>query len=125
MANETRAYRRLRGLFPQAHWQRLETWTGSGVFDVNGCLQGVEAWVECKEGTDPKTDRGLVRTKVRPAQVAWEFLRRQAAGRTFVALIVGDQLHLLPGHTLRELKKGVTRKWISENKISFIELFSR
>ena len=31
------------------HWQSVETWsTGQGVPDVNGCIDGVEFWVENK-----------------------------------------------------------------------------
>lgn len=125
MVDETRAYNRLKRHFPRAHWQRLESWTGTGILDANGCLHGVENWVECKEGSNPKTTRGLVRTKVRPAQVAWEYLRRQAGGRTWVALLVGDELFLLRGHHLAALKNGVTREWLEKENVPRDLLFAR
>jgi hypothetical protein len=121
---ENQAYKALRRRFPYAHWQRLETWTGTGIFDANACLDSVESWVECKEAKTPKTSRGLIQCKVRPAQVAWEFLRRASGGRTFVALYVYGKTYLLRGEHIGKLKKGVTQKWLEENQLDMLKLFS-
>lgn len=123
MSDEKLAYSALKKKFPMAHWQRFETWAGVGVFDANGCLNGVESWVECKQVSQPKTPRGRIKPKVRPGQVAWEFLRRRAGGRTFIALLVGSDLVLLKGMYLANLKKGVTQTWIRENALRLEVLF--
>lgn len=103
LMRENRAYQRLKRLHPHAHWQRLESWTGTGIFDVNACYNWVEVWVECKQGTIKKD--GTIAVNVRPAQIAWEFCRRQAGGRTFVALLLGKELLLLPGIMIKNLNK--------------------
>lgn len=59
-------------------WQRIETGgTGRGIPDINGCLDGIEVWVENK-ATDGWT-AGL-----RPEQVGWIDRRARAGGRVFV-----------------------------------------
>jgi hypothetical protein len=121
--NENRAYQKLKAMFPAAHWQRLETWAAMGIFDSNACLHGVEAWIECKEGTDPLTSRGLIKCKVRPTQVAWEFLRRRAGGRTFVAVMVGKELYVILGENISKLKRGVTRRWLDGARINPSAMF--
>lgn len=124
MRGELRAYDLLRAQFPLAHWVRIETWTGPGVLDVNGCLHGAEVWVECKKAKVPANElRGLYRAKVRPAQIAWEHVRRQAGGRTFVALMVGTELYLLPGYVLPDLKRGVQLTWLRQRRINIVQLF--
>lgn len=123
--NENRAYKKLTVLFPYAHWTRIETWTGPGVLDVNGCLVGVESWVECKQAYRPKTSRGLIRAKVRKEQVAWEYLRRSAGGRTFIALMLDDDLFVLKGELLKTLKGGVTEAFIRKNALSPESIFQR
>ena len=63
---------------PGPHWQRVETGgTGRGIPDINGCLDGVEVWIENK-ATDGWT-AGL-----RPEQVGWIDRRARAGGRVFV-----------------------------------------
>lgn len=121
---EKRAYKILVRQYPNAHWQRFESWTMPGIFDANACLDGVEVWVECKEAKDPKTSRGLIRAKVRKGQVPWEHLRRRAGGRTFIALMVGQAFYLLHGHHLKALKKGVTQMWLVNNNIHYTKLFN-
>lgn len=63
---------------PGPHWQRVETGgTGRGIPDINGCMDGVEVWVENK-ATDGWT-AGL-----RAEQVGWIDRRARAGGRVFV-----------------------------------------
>ena len=108
---ELRAYAYLKARFPAAHFQRLETWAGVGVPDINACFRGVEAWVECKEILRPaKASSPIRHPKVREAQIAWETHRRFVGGRTFVALMLGEEFRLLPGYSLIELKAGCFMK---------------
>lgn len=107
---ESRAYDRLKKAYPKAHWQRFETWTGVGVFDTNACLDdGMEIWVELKEVIPPKklTDAWIVKPKVRPSQVAWQAIRQQAGGRTFVAIMVGPTMYVIAGRHIKQLKEGI------------------
>jgi hypothetical protein len=89
----------LRQLFrqhlPKVHWQAIETGgTGRGIPDLNGCLGGIEAWIELK---GPKTP-------MRPEQVAWIERRARAGGRVFIALRKPrDTLILLPARGARAL----------------------
>lgn len=63
---------------PGPHWQRIETGgTGRGIPDINGCLDGVEVWVENKI-----TDGWQV--PLRPEQIGWIHRRARAGGRVFV-----------------------------------------
>jgi hypothetical protein len=119
---ENRAYQRLKKLFPKAHWQRLESWTGTGISDVNVCHQGVEVWIECKDGTLRKRDNCVV-AKVRPSQIAWEQLRRDAGGRTFVAVMVWTDMYVIPGFMLRYLTKGIDLQTVIGRSIDPLDLF--
>ncbi len=115
---EARAYDRLTRYWPQAHWQRIEGWATVGVFDSNACLRGQEVWVENKEAERPKRKDTLIKAKkVRPSQIAWEYLRRRAGGRLFIALLVEDDLYILKGEYLRTIRDGVTSAWLAENNL--------
>ena len=120
---ELRAYARLKALFPAAHFVRLESWTGVGIPDANGCCQGVEVWVECKEVRKPVRASTLLKPKIRPAQIAWEQQRRSAGGRTFVALMVGKELYLLPGRHLAILSHGLPLTTVQQLSVNHLELF--
>lgn len=92
------------------HWQSIETGgTGRGVPDLNGCLRGVELWVECK------VTAGWAVT-LRPEQIGWLCRRARAGGRVFVAVrrccpsgprrTAADELWLLLGHHAPDLRTG-------------------
>lgn len=102
----------LRSIFrerlPTIHWQTIETGlVGRGVPDANGCLNGVEFWIEYK-----RADAWAV--PLMPEQVAWLLRRTRAGGRTFVAVrrvhlvsarrAACDELWLYRGAAARELK---------------------
>lgn len=123
MPSENRAYDRLKRHFPTAFWQRYETWTGTGIFDSSGTLQGCHSWVENKQVDRPKTKRGLIKPKVRPAQVAWEALMRRAGGVTRIALLVGSELYILNGFRLRYLKAGITQEQLESWRLSINNIF--
>jgi len=61
------------------HFQSIETGgTGRGIPDLNGCLNGVESWIELKS-----TDAWNV--VIRPEQVGWAEKRIRHGGRVFLA----------------------------------------
>lgn len=119
---ENRAYKRLKKLYPAAHWQRIETWAGAGVFDINGCYNGIEAWIECKQASKPYKN-GLVKPKIRITQIGWEYERRRAGGRTFLALMVGSELYILKGHYIKILMYGITLSSLKAMAINHEEMF--
>lgn len=93
---------------PEAHWQSIETWsTGQGVPDVNGCLDGIEFWIEFK------LTAGWT-VHVEAHQISWLERRTRAGGRCFVAVrrtvpagprrgLATDELWLFPGIAARQL----------------------
>lgn len=63
----------------QVHWQRIELGAvGSGVPDLNYCIDGVEGWAELKA-----TDTYTIPFK-RPYQPSWIDRRTRAGGRVVV-----------------------------------------
>jgi hypothetical protein len=93
---------------PDVHWQGVETWsTGQGVPDMNGCLNGVEFWIENKltSGWAVNFETG---------QIAWAERRIRAGGRVFLAVRrkapagprkgdAADELWLFHGSYMREV----------------------
>lgn len=123
MPSENRAYDRLKRRFPGAFSQRFEDCFTTGRFDSCFTLQGCNAWVENKQVDRPKTSRGLIKPKVRPAQVAWESAMRQAGGVTRVALMVGTDLYILNGYRIADLKNGVTQEQLENWKLDMAAIF--
>lgn len=83
MASDGRLHEIFRERIPDAHWQRIESGgLGRGTPDLNGCLDGVEAWVE------NKLTLGWVVASMRSRapQVGWLERRRRAGGRCFIAV---------------------------------------
>lgn len=103
-----------RGAMPTVHWQRIETSTGLGVPDMNGCVIGKEFWIEFK-----KADGWVV--GLRPEQVAWHMHRSRVGGRTFIALRRApkryDELWLIPGHLAVKVKREDLRDFDQSNLI--------
>lgn len=107
----------LRGLFTayikRAHFQSVETWsTGSGVPDINYCIEGSEGWVEFK-----LTEANAV--VLAAEQVAWIERRTRVGGRVFVAVrrkcaagprrAARDELHMFKGADVRAVsEKGLS-----------------
>jgi len=116
---ETRAYKKLKAYYKKAHWQRFESWSGVGVFDANACFNGREIWVEFKEVIPPKklTNSWIVKPKVRPSQIAWQALKQQAGGITYVAIMIGQDMYILPGWWLAKLKAGVQLDAVKANNV--------
>jgi hypothetical protein len=81
---------------PPVDWMRLENLVGTGMSDANGCLNGVEVWVE------HKIVKGH-RIIFRPTQPAWMTRRAIHGGRVFVLARKDDFLYLWSGPGLRVL----------------------
>lgn len=62
---------------PQVHWTRIENSVGSGMPDLNGCINGIEFWVELKL----VLPAGVL---LRPMQYAWSHVRHRYGGRIFI-----------------------------------------
>jgi hypothetical protein len=102
----------LRKLFranlPAFHWMSCETGlTEQGVPDSNGCIDGIEFWIEFKKTATNKVP-------LRSEQVGWLMRRSRAGGRTFVAIryhhtggpLKGpaiDKLIIYPGASAKQL----------------------
>jgi len=121
---ESRAYRRLIKAHPKAHWIRLESWASLGVFDSNACYNGREIWVENKEVVPPKTitDDWIVKPKVRPSQVAWQALRQKVGGLTYIAVMVGSKMYVIPGRHIVALRDGMTLGEVKKLNIAIEDL---
>jgi hypothetical protein len=93
----------LRAIFrnhlPQVAWSSIETGAVEpGVADMNGCLNGVEFWIEMKRTFFSAVD-------VKPSQVAWHRLRQSKGGRTFFAVRRRSDLFLISGSHAVELRR--------------------
>lgn len=123
---ESRAYKRLKTLHKAAHWQRFESWSGVGVFDSNACYRDVEIWVENKEVRDVKfrSPDWVVKAKVRRSQVAWQAERQRRGGRTFVAVMIGPDLFVIPGRFLAALGQGIPYANLEAHRINPKEIFN-
>lgn len=83
--------------------KRIENSVGSGHPDVEGCIDGVQIWIELKSEERPKRPTTKIRFRVRASQDIW-LQERVRAGfrRCWVLAQVGDaaesRLYLIPGH---------------------------
>jgi hypothetical protein len=94
-----------------AHWQRIETGsTGTGIPDVNICLNGKEIWVELKLIKGKRVD-------LAPTQVAWHVKRSKAGGHTWILarhtydgtrVGKGDNIYLWSGLHAKAVKEDGT-----------------
>jgi hypothetical protein len=85
-----------------------------GVPDLNGCIDGMEFWIEMKATSGWTID-------LKPAQIGWLVTRARHGGRVFVAVrrrtsagprrgSAADELWLLNGSYARELRTSGLRK---------------
>jgi Holliday junction resolvase len=73
-------YKLFKKNLPRIHWQRIEIGgTGQGVPDLNGCVDGIEFWVELKQ--DQKG-----RMILRPEQIGWMIERTRHGGLVRIAV---------------------------------------
>lgn len=73
---EVKLFNHLKKALPKVHWQRVENAVGVGAFDVNGCTQGKEFWLELKIGSPLPL--------LRFTQYAWGNRRHREGGRLFL-----------------------------------------
>jgi hypothetical protein len=77
------------------HIDRVENSIIQGMPDVEGCLLGMQFWIELKCETRPKNPNTLIKPKFQLAQIPWIEKRIAAGGRAHVLLQVGQ------GHAAR------------------------
>ena len=97
MTEKSGVWEPLRDGTPQVMWMRLENLVGTGMPDVNGCLNGVEVWLELKHVASG------FKIKFQPTQPAWILKRTLYGGRVFVLVRKLDTLYLYHGSQVREL----------------------
>jgi len=98
---------------PKFHWVAIETGdTSSGVPDTNGCIDGVEMWIEFKQTSTNKVS-------LRPGQVGWIHRRWRHGGRVWVAIryhhnggpilgpSVDDLIMIYGGHVMELAENGL------------------
>lgn len=90
------------------HLQRIESSTGSGIPDIEGCWNGTSFWLELK-AVDilPVKDTSRLNITIHPAQINWLERRWSIGGRVFVLLRTGQSRHmryyLIPGYDVSVL----------------------
>jgi hypothetical protein len=72
------------------HLLRIENLVGSGVPDVEGCLNGNHFWIELKCAAEPKRADTKLKPRFQPRQIPWLKARDRAGGRAYVLLQVGS-----------------------------------
>jgi hypothetical protein len=89
--------------------QRIENSAGAGHPDVEGCIDGLQVWIELKSNLRPKRPGTPIRPKCRDTQAEWHERRAKAGCRiNWVLIQVGEarsaRLYLIPGHRYSEIK---------------------
>lgn len=120
---ETRAHKALRKAFPLAHWCRIESYTSVGAYDTNGCFNNKDIWVENKQVNKPKRKDTLIKPEIRGSQIIWGVQRRRVGGKTFFAIMVGRDIHIVPGELTSMLIVGVTLQKLKEISIPLKNIF--
>lgn len=91
-----------------SHFDRIENSAGEGNPDVDGCLDGIQLWIELKSEDRPKRASTPIRFRVRESQSIWHRQRCAAGCRhNFVLAQVGEghtaRLYLIPGKFYDEI----------------------
>ena len=84
-------WQQIKRALPYVHWQRIETGTGQGVPDVNGCIGGDEFWLELKIAQGNKV-------KITPGQIAWLMQRIDAGGKAWIIVKKKEQVFIYNGY---------------------------
>jgi hypothetical protein len=79
--------------------ERVENAVGAGMPDVNGCLSGVEFWIELKVAPKWGVRRPTFRAHrgLEPAQINWLLSEYRAGGKSFVLAQIDKEVFLVPG----------------------------
>tara|TARA_R100001530_G_scaffold2574_1_gene4177 strand:+ start:579 stop:953 length:375 start_codon:yes stop_codon:yes gene_type:complete len=84
-------WQQIKRALPYVHWQRIETGTGQGVPDVNGCIGGDEFWLELKIAQGNKVN-------ITPNQIAWLMQRIDAGGKAWIIVKKKEQIFIYNGY---------------------------
>jgi len=94
------------------HLNRIENSVMMGMADVEGCLKGIQFWIELKCEARPSNPRTKIKLRFEPAQLPWLNRRIEAGGRAFVLIQVGQGAsagrYLIPADFQGALKRGMT-----------------
>lgn len=83
---------------PYVHWQRIESSTGQGIPDVNGCIGGDSFWLELKVVSG-------IKVHLRSSQVAWLMRRSDVGGSAWILIKKKDIIYLYHAYQAKELMK--------------------
>jgi hypothetical protein len=103
MTEREHIYKPMRKALPGVDWLRIENLVGEGMADINGCLKGVEAWIETKIVNGNQI-------RFQPFQPAWLINRLAHGGRAFVLARKDDELMLWGGLALNNLLRLVEER---------------
>lgn len=96
------------------HMSRVENAVGTGMADVEGCLEGSQFWLELKCEARPKDPKTKIVPRFEPEQEPWHRRRRLSGGRAFVLFQIGAgssaRRYLLPGDLIPKMKEGLTER---------------
>lgn len=89
--------------------QRLENAVAAGHPDVEGCIDGLQIWIEMKSELRPARPSTAIHPKTRESQSIWHRQRAKAGFRQhWVLLQVGEHrkssLYLIPGDRYDEIE---------------------
>lgn len=88
------------GKYPHDRIQRIENVTADGMPDINGCIGGVEFWIELKCPRMPKRESTPIFGSghpIMPNQFAWANKQRIAGGNSFYLICFDEETILLDG----------------------------
>lgn len=102
------------------HVERVENMVGAGHPDAEGCLEGVQFWLELKVAKRParKTTKLRFGSPLRDSQVEWARKRIAAGGRVWYLIQVGSgherQVYLIRAtlDTITALYQHVNEDWL-------------
>lgn len=105
------------------HLCRIENLVGVGHADVEGCLEGVQFWLELKVAKRPARRATKLRfgSPLRESQVDWAKKRIAAGGRVWYLIQVGAgherQVYLIRAtvETIDALYQHVNEEWLQEH----------
>lgn len=103
MNAERKFYDQIRAHLP-GHTQRIESSTGSGIPDLNGCFRGVEYWVEFKVAMSGETI-------LRKEQYAWGMRRACASGGVWIVSL--DINIVMWKYPITVIPRGISHKYVA------------
>ncbi len=88
--------------FPRIHWQRIENVVGTGVPDINLCLNGKDHWVESKWNPSKRYGKRFSHP-LTAQQCAWLLKRTSCGGSAWILARRMDTFKLWHGSYAREV----------------------